>query len=86
MSSVIWWIRRDLRLSDNPALQAAICSTQAVIPVFILDPKLINSPNASEKRLGFLWAGLNQFNQELQARGSQLIIRSGPPAEALKKL
>jgi deoxyribodipyrimidine photo-lyase len=86
VSSVIWWIRRDLRLSDNPALQAAISSTQAVIPVFILDPKLINSPNASEKRLGFLWAGLNQFNQELQARGSQLIIRSGPPAEALKKL
>jgi len=86
VSSVIWWIRRDLRLSDNPALQAAVASTQPVIPVFILDPKLINSPNSSEKRLGFLWAGLNQLNQDLQARGSQLIVRSGPPAEALKTL
>lgn len=86
MSSVIWWIRRDLRLSDNPALQAAIASTQTVIPVFILDAKLINSPNASEKRRGFLWAGLKRINQELQACGSRLIIRSGSPAEALKEL
>lgn len=86
MSSVIWWIRRDLRLNDNPALQAAVASDKAVIPVFILDPKLINSPNASEKRLGFLWAGLDQLNQDLGARGSRLIIRNGPPAEALQKL
>jgi len=86
VSSVIWWIRRDLRLSDNPALQAAVASTQAVIPVFILDAILINSPNSSEKRLGFLWTGLYQLNQDLQARGSQLIVRSGPPAKALKEL
>ena len=86
MSSVIWWIRRDLRLNDNYALQAAVASDQAVIPVFILDPKLINSQNASEKRLGFLWAGLDQLNQDLGARGSRLIIRNGPPATALKNL
>ena len=86
MSSVIWWIRRDLRLSDNPALHAALASGQPVIPVFITDPILINSTNTSEKRLGFLWSGLNQLDQELQSRGSRLIIRSGPPAIALKEL
>ena len=86
MSSVIWWIRRDLRLSDNLALQAALSSPHAVIPVFILDLNLIHSPNAGEKRLGFLWAGLKQLDHELHARGSQLIIRSGPPDKALKEL
>jgi deoxyribodipyrimidine photo-lyase len=86
MSSVIWWVRRDLRLTDNPALQAALDSKQAVIPVFILDHKLIESPNASEKRLGFLWGGLKHLDQDLRARGSRLIIRSGPPTQALRKL
>ena len=33
----IWWIRRDLRLTDNPALHSALGQGQ-VIPVFILDP------------------------------------------------
>jgi deoxyribodipyrimidine photo-lyase len=86
MSSVIWWIRRDLRLSDNLALQAALSSSHAVIPVFILDSNLIHSPNAGEKRLGFLWAGLKHLDHELHARGSRLIIRSGPPDKALKEL
>ena len=86
MSSVIWWIRRDLRLSDNLALQAALSSHHAVIPVFILDSNLIHSPNTGEKRMGFLWAGLKQLDHELHARGSRLIIRSGPPEKALNEL
>ena len=86
MSSVIWWVRRDLRLSDNPALQAALNSKQAVIPVFTLDQKLVESPNASEVRLGFLWGGLKQLDQDLGARGSRLIIRRGLPDQALKEL
>ena len=86
MSSVIWWVRRDLRLTDNPALQAALASKQAVIPAFTLDHKLIESPNASEVRLGFLWGGLKQLDQDLGARGSRLIIRRGLPDQALKEL
>ena len=37
---VIWWIRRDLRLRDNPALAQAIALAKGagVIPVYILDP------------------------------------------------
>ena len=37
--TAIWWVRRDFRLSDNPALIAA-AQRGAVIPVFILDPVL----------------------------------------------
>ena len=34
---VIWWVRRDLRLSDNPVLTAALSQGAPVVPVFILD-------------------------------------------------
>jgi deoxyribodipyrimidine photo-lyase len=34
---VVMWFRQDLRLADNPALQAA-CETGApILPVYILD-------------------------------------------------
>ena len=36
-SPVIWWVRRELRLHDNPVLQACLDMGRPVIPVFILD-------------------------------------------------
>ncbi len=86
METAIWWIRRDLRLGDNQALTKAVSSADLVIPVFVLDPKLIDSPNASPKRLAFLWEGLAQLDTDLRARGSKLLIRKGEPLETLSIL
>jgi deoxyribodipyrimidine photo-lyase len=57
MSCVLWWVRRDLRLTDNQALRAALESASQVIPVFVIDPGLLASPYVGEKRLGFLLPG-----------------------------
>ncbi|MST32752.1 hypothetical protein GHK86_08460, partial [Acidimicrobiaceae bacterium USS-CC1] len=35
----MWWVRRDLRLADNPALAAA-ADAGVVLPVFVLDDRL----------------------------------------------
>ena len=37
----IWWVRRDLRLADNPALRRAIDDGDGVLPLFVLDPALL---------------------------------------------
>mgnify|MGYP003704771727 CR=1 FL=1 len=37
----IVWFRRDLRISDHPALNAALESSDEIVPVFILDKKQI---------------------------------------------
>ena len=37
---IIYWIRRDFRLDNNPALKFVIDSKQPVIPVFIKDGAL----------------------------------------------
>ena len=54
MNTAIWWIRRDLRLSDNQALAAAMHQASVVIPVFILDPRLLASPNVGQAQAGIL--------------------------------
>jgi len=86
MKTSIWWIRRDVRLIDNRTLSAALTNADQVIPVFILDPKLMQSDDVGEKRLAFLFANLHCLNTSLVARGSRLILRQGQPLEELATL
>lgn len=84
MTSSIWWIRRDLRLNDNPALQAALSTGEQVIPLFIIDPNLWQGQWFSARRADFLVANLSQLDADLQSRGSRLIVRFGDPKKILK--
>lgn len=84
MKAVIWWIRRDLRLEDNPALQAALDTGLPVIPLFILVPKILQDPPS--RRQSFLLSALGHLDQELNALGNRLIIRQGNPLQVLQNL
>ncbi|MGD8622412.1 MAG: deoxyribodipyrimidine photo-lyase, partial [Anaerolineales bacterium] len=84
--NTIWWIRRDLRLHDNQAFYAAYEAGDSVVPVFILDPNLLESEYVGDKRLAFLFASLRELAAELEELGSRLIIRQGNPKEELKQL
>jgi deoxyribodipyrimidine photo-lyase len=86
MKTALWWVRRDLRLMDNQALAAALAHADQVIPVFVLDPTLLGAPDAGEKRVAFLFAGLRALDADLRARGSRLIVRRGDPADELTDL
>jgi deoxyribodipyrimidine photo-lyase len=86
MERAIWWIRRDLRLADNPALAEAIKQSGQIIPLYILDPVLLDNPDTSRKRLTFLYGGLLELDANLRNIGSRLIIRRGMPAEVLSQL
>jgi len=79
----IWWIRRDLRLTDNQALLRALEGSHQVIPLFILDPYLLG---ISPERSSFLFACLRDLDKNLKMRGSRLIIREGSPVEVFSAL
>ncbi|MBN2555035.1 MAG: deoxyribodipyrimidine photo-lyase [Anaerolineales bacterium] len=86
MTTSIWWIRRDLRLADNPALAAARAQENAVLPVFIQDPALHASPYFSPRRWQFLLGSLHTLDQELRRLGSQLFYLKGRPQAVLSDL
>jgi deoxyribodipyrimidine photo-lyase len=80
----LWWVRRDLRLADNPALQAAIDEGEAVLPLFVLDPVLLGS--AGRARRGWLFAALHALDADLQeAGGPGLSVVQGRPAAAVTR-
>lgn len=88
MTLALWWIRRDLRLHDNAALQAALHHSPNLLPVFILDPQALNSRyhDQAHKRQAFLFGGLRKLDEHLSYRGARLVVRAGPPAETLAAL
>ncbi len=80
---LIYWIRRDMRLSDHPGLSAAARSGRCVIPVFILDSETEAIGAAAKWRMEL---GLKAFRERLRAIGSDLILRRGDAREALTAL
>jgi deoxyribodipyrimidine photo-lyase len=86
MTTAIWWIRRDLRLRDNPALHQAQQQADTIIPLFILDETLLQSPYMSEKRIAFLYDGLRALGESLQVLNSRLLIRRGQPLAVFNQL
>ena len=84
MAPAVWWIRRDLRLKNNSALRHALASGRPVIPLFILDQRLLNV--AGPNRLNFLYAGLQALDQELRLRGSRLVVRRGKVRHILRQI
>lgn len=77
------WLRRDLRLADNPALQAALARGGPVLPVFVLDPLVEGWGAAPRWRLGESLAALDA---DLRALGSRLILRRGAALDVLREL
>ncbi|MFO1456274.1 MAG: deoxyribodipyrimidine photo-lyase [Steroidobacteraceae bacterium] len=89
-SPLLLWIRQDLRLTDQPALTAAIDRGGAVLPVFIWAPEEEEpwSPGAASR--WWLHHSLARLAADLETRGSRLIVRraatSGPDAGSLGAL
>ena len=82
----IVWFRRDLRLTDNPALAAAVDAGGAVVPLFILDE---DSPGAWAPGGASRWwlhESLAALRQALGEQGLELVLRRGVPAAILDDL
>lgn len=85
MATVLWWLRRDFRLTDNPALLAA-CEQGAVVPVYVHAPEEDGDwpPGAAQR--WWLHQGLAAMDARLREHGSRLVLRRGPSLEALEGL
>jgi len=81
---IIVWFRQDLRLDDNLALESAVSSASAIIPIYIDDETCGRQPGT----MGRWWrdASLRKLDAALKARGSRLIYRTGKAEQILPEL
>lgn len=85
-TSAIHWFRLDLRLTDNPALQAAVARGTRVVPVFIWAPEEEGDwpPGGASK--WWLHQALAALDARLREVGTRLVIRRGPALDTLRTL
>lgn len=65
-SPVIVWFRQDLRLADNPALDAAVAMNAPILPVYILDDTNAERYAAGAASRWWLHQSLSALNESLQ--------------------
>ncbi len=82
---VLLWLRRDLRLTDQAALVAALAAGP-VIPVYVLDDETPRNRRMGSASRWWLHHSLTSLAADLTARGSRLILRQGRCDEQLAVL
>ncbi|XP_059659564.1 blue-light photoreceptor PHR2-like [Cornus florida] len=87
----IVWFRNDLRVHDNECLNSANNESMSVLPVFCFDPKEFGKSSSGLDKTGphratFVIESVSDLRKNLQARGSDLVVRIGKPETVLVEL
>jgi deoxyribodipyrimidine photo-lyase len=83
---ILFWHRRDLRISDNTGLAAARERSAKVVGVFCLDPQILSRDDVAPARVTYMMGCLQALQQRYAQVGSQLLILHGNPVEVIPAL
>ena len=86
MPAALVWFRDDLRLDDQPALQAALAQDYAPVPVYVHAPEEEGDWAPGPASDAWRRRSLQALETDLRARGSCLHVMRGPTLEALQRL
>lgn len=86
MSTALVLFRRDLRLTDNPALSAACAAHDQVLPVFICSSGRDGEWTPGAASRWWLHHSLAALDRQLRAQGAELHLRRGDTLELLREL
>ncbi|MET0987102.1 MAG: deoxyribodipyrimidine photo-lyase [Steroidobacteraceae bacterium] len=80
------WFRRDLRLTDNPALQHALEHARHIVPVYVHAPEEEAPWQAGAASRWWLHHSLAALDGSLRKHGSRLVLRQDSSTAALLAL
>ena len=80
------WFRNDFRLQDNRALYDLFQTVDEWCGLFVLEPRLVDIPSVSRKRLSFLFECLDKLANDLEQIGNRLVIVEGPAEKQIPQL
>jgi len=86
VAAAIVWFRRDLRLDDHPALQAALRTGLPVVCAYVHAPEEEAPWAHGAASHWWLHHSLAALDADLRARGASLVVRRGPTRDAIAAL
>ncbi len=85
MASAILWLRDDLRLCDNPALQAALKDGFEILPLFIWSSAEDDPERPRGAARWWLHNALDDLDEAFRERGSRIVFMKGPALACLRR-
>ena len=83
---ILFWHRRDLRISDHTGLAAARKKSPKVVGVFCLDPQILEGDDIAPARVEYMIGCLQSLQERYRQAGSQLLILQHDPVVAIPQL
>lgn len=83
---ILFWHRRDLRITDNLGLAAARERSPRVVGVFCLDPAILERDDVAPARVAYMIGCLQELQNRYAEAGGELIILHGQPRKAMPTL
>uniref|UniRef100_A0A832H2N0 Deoxyribodipyrimidine photolyase n=1 Tax=Oscillatoriales cyanobacterium SpSt-402 TaxID=2282168 RepID=A0A832H2N0_9CYAN len=83
---ILFWHRRDLRISDNVGLAAARQRSSNVVGIFCLDPNILQRDDVAPARVTYMMGCLQKLQEQYAKAGSQLLILKAPPQHGIVEL
>jgi len=80
------WLRDDLRITDNPALTAALASADSVAIVYVLDEVSSEARPLGRASKWWLHQSLTALASDIAKLGGHLILRSGSARDVIPAL
>ncbi len=85
MTTVLWF-KRDLRVSDHPALARAAQGDAAVLPLVIVEPEYWRLPDMASRHWAFAAEAIGALRRDLARLGAPLAVRVGDAVDVLDDL
>jgi deoxyribodipyrimidine photo-lyase len=83
---ILFWHRRDLRISDNVGLAMARQRSAKVIGVFCLDPLILERDDVAPARVAYLMGSLRSLQERHAQAGGQLLLLQTDPKQGIPNL
>ena len=83
---ILFWHRRDLRVSDNIGLCHATQKSSKLVGVFCLDPNILENDDVAPARVTYMIGCLEKLQERYQEKGSKLLILQGKPEKVIPEL
>ena len=83
---ILFWHRRDLRISDNIGLATARQRSPKVVGVFCLDPQILRRDDVAPARVNYMMGCLQSLQQQYIQSGGQLLVIQADPCQGIPVL
>ncbi|MEO0743160.1 MAG: deoxyribodipyrimidine photo-lyase, partial [Bacteroidota bacterium] len=87
---ILWWLKQDFRLADNPALRAALAEAETrrttVLPVFCVEPTILQAEETGPLHVAAWAEALADLRARLRTHGGDVLVLHADAVEALEQL